>query len=101
MLLLAAAILCDTASLRLAGEPPPSPAADATATAQVVRAARCVVDALESAAPIELAAAYAYFLAPPWMRDLAAKRPLLTDLTLTVTRFMIEFALDRAADGSA
>jgi hypothetical protein len=92
MLHVAVAVLCDAASIRLTGEPAPSPVADSTGTPALVRSAGRVVAAIEQASWEELAAAHSYFLAPPWSRALIEQRPLLADLAFGVTRFMIDCA---------
>jgi hypothetical protein len=92
MLHVALAVLCDSASIPVTGEPASSPVADSTEPAQLIDSAERVVRALEQATWVELAAAHSYFLAPPWGRALAEERPLLTDLAFGIVRFMIDCA---------
>jgi hypothetical protein len=92
ILRVALAVLCDSASIRITGEPAPSPIADSTGPADLIESAERVITALEQATWVELAAAHSYFLAPPWGRALAEERPLLTDLAFGIVRFMIDCA---------
>jgi hypothetical protein len=95
VLRVAVAGLCDAASVRLTGEPPPAPADDgigSVGAAEVARSAERVVSAIERAAWEELAEAHSYFLAPPWSRELAERRPSLAGLAFSVVRFMIDCA---------
>jgi len=87
MLLVAAATLCDSASLELAGN-------ERTAAAEIVQSAQAAVAAVQRASARELAEAHGYFLAPPWRDELAAQQLELADLSFGVARFMIECASD-------
>jgi hypothetical protein len=92
MLRVALAVLFDSASVPVSGEPAAAPVADSAWPAQLVESAERVVAALEQATWVELADAHSYFLAPPWGRALSEQRPLLTDLAFGVVRFMIDCA---------
>jgi hypothetical protein len=92
MLQVALAVLFDSASVPVTGEPAASPVASSIGSTQLVESAERVVSALEAASWLELADAHSYFLAPPWSRALAEQRPLLTDLAFGVMRFMIDCA---------
>jgi hypothetical protein len=92
LLRVAVAVLCDTASVRLTGEPRPSPAANSIGPSEVVQSADRAIAAIERASWKELAEAHSYFLAPPWSRELVEQRPLLGDLGFGVVRFMIDCA---------
>jgi hypothetical protein len=91
MLHVALAVLCDSASIPVTGEPAPSVAGSITPS-QLVASAERVIEALEEASWVELADAHSYFLAPPWGRALAEERPLLADLAFGIVRFGIDCA---------
>jgi hypothetical protein len=91
MLHVALAVLCDSASIAVAGEPAPLVAGSITPS-QLVASAERVIEALEEASWVELADAHSYFLAPPWSWTLAIERPLLADLAFGIARFMIDCA---------
>jgi hypothetical protein len=91
MLRVAVAVLCDSGSVRVIGEPAPV-ATESIGPTEVIRSAERVVVAIEEATWDELAEAHSYFLAPPWSRALNEQRPLLTDLALGIIRFMLDCA---------
>jgi hypothetical protein len=97
MLYVAAAILCDAASVQVTGEPPVDAPEDID-PAEIVQAAERAIAALETASLLDLTEARVHFLEPQWSEELLKQRPLLADLALGILRFMLKCATDCSAE---
>jgi hypothetical protein len=97
MLSVAAAILCDSASVHVTGEPPTDASEDID-PAEIVQSAERAIAAVERASLLDLAEARVHFLAPQWSEKLVEERPLLADLAFGIVRFMLKCATDCSAE---
>jgi hypothetical protein len=97
MLYVAAAILCDSASVQVTREPPGDAPGDIN-PAEIVQSAERAIAAFERASLLDLTEARVHFLAPQWSDELLKHRPLLADLALGIVRFMLKCATDCSAE---